>query len=402
MADGASGGDDAGWLVSGPGLAAIVHACERLAAGDEDLTVASALRLEVPAGRAPAVLSAAHARRAAAHQGYPDADRLVLTRDALEQASRPQVAAWRAGRFDPGVAVTDLCCGAGLDTAALARAVGDVDAVDLDPDRVVLARHNTAHLPVQEIRCGDALADDAVAPGRQIHADPSRRSGGRRARRLADYRPPVGALVAAALVRGVGGGIAVSPAIAWDDPDLSGDVEVEFVQVGPDLVEATLWLGDLRRAAASATLLPSGERLTRDGPAPHVEVAEVGAWLVAFVPAAVRARVHDELARRIGATRIDPRRALVTARDDPGEGPWWRRWQVEAVLPARPRAVRTWLRTANPLPLEVQVHGLDADPDRWWREVGRPARGPVGRTLHLVGTGDGATCIVGRDPLGPT
>lgn len=386
------------WLVSDAGLAAIDVACGLLADGLDALQVGERIRDEAPREHAPAVVAAAETRRRATAAGYPASDRLVLTRAALEQASRPEVAAWRARRLAAaGVPIVDLCCGAGVDTAALARAGHVRDAVDLDPARVMLARHNTGGLPVARVRVADATAVAAGLPADTVvHADPSRRSSGRRARRLAQYRPSVGPLLAA--VAGArGAGVAVSPAVDWSDPDLPGGAEVEFLQVGSDLVEATLWTGELRRAASAATLLPQGESLAREARTAEAPTGPVGAYLLEVAPAAVRARLHDTLAHRIGARRLDRGRALLTADDDPGPSPWWRRWGVETVLSARPKAVRRWLAEADALPLAISTHGLDADPSAWWRALGDVPRGPEGRRLHLVRTVDGGRCIVARD-----
>lgn len=382
------------WLVSEAGLDAIARAVQLLDEHDE-LAVPGRLPAEIGPDRRPAVLAAAVGRRRAAELGYPSPERLVLTRSALEQASRPAVARTRAERLAGGGGIVDLCCGAGLDALTLSEGAEIERAVDLDPARVVLAQHNLAEAGVGAVEVGDAVeAAVAVRRGR-AHADPSRRRDGRRARRLAEYAPDVGALVRA--LGGSSAAIAVSPAVSWDDPDLPAGAELEFVQVHGDLVEATLWTGDLADADATATLLPGGQRLRRRGEVTALAVGAPGEWLVEVGPAAVRARLHDELGRGIGAWRIDAGRALLSTDEDPGPSPWWRRTRVEAVLPAHPKPVRRWLARADGAPLALQLHGVDADPDRWWRWLGRPERGPAGRRLHLVRTIDGAMCIVTRD-----
>lgn len=391
--------ETAAWLVSAPGLEAIASARRGLDEGLDELAVGERLRASVPAGHRAAAVGAAIARLRAAELGYDDADRLVLTRTALEQASRPEVAAWRARRFAGHAAATmDLCCGAGLDTGVLAATATVARAVDVDPSRVLLARHNLRGADVADVTEGDATDPSWTSAGGLVHADPSRRAGGRRARRLSEYGPPVDALLQATAAA-AGRGIALSPAVALDDPDLPDDGELEFLQVGPTLVEATLWTGDLADGRATATLLPAGTTRTRRGDrGEEVAVGPVEDVLVEVVPAAVRARLHDEIAAEIGAHRVDRGRALLSVADDPGPGEWWRRWHVEAVLSARPKVVRRWLATADPLPTALTSHGFDLDPQRWWRQLGDVPRGPVGRRLHLVRTAEGGRCIVARDP----
>lgn len=369
-------------------------AADELADGVSALAIGTRLRSELAPARAAAVTAAAATRLRAVDAGIPDAERLLLTRAALEQASHPAVAAHRAGRFAQAPLVIDLCTGAGVDAVAIGRRVDTVVAVDLDPSRALLARHNTRRCGVDAVVVvGDARRPPVQMSG-LLHADPSRRRGERRARRLADYGPPVGDLLAATATA-AGRGIVLSPAVAWDDPHLPDDAEVEFLQVGQDLVEAMMWLGDLRRPGvrATATLLPEGETRSVEGPGEPLPVGPIREWLVEVAPAAVRARIHDSIGTELGARRVARNRALLTTSRSPGSSPWWRAWRVEAVLPARQREVRRWLRDARPLPLEISTHGLDADPQRWWRELGSPPRGPDGRRLHLVRTDDGALCI---------
>lgn len=349
--------------------------------------------------RARALTAAAVALETARASGWPSAP-LRLTRAALEQASRPEVARWRARRFAGADAAVDLCAGIGGDALALAGEVADVVAVDLDEARATLLRHN-AHVMSASIRVvvGDARRPP-VRDGQVLHADPSRRTAeGRRARRLADYQPPVSALGELAR-RARGMGITVSPGVDLDDPDLRVDAELEFIQAGSELVEGTVWLGALRQdgARASATLLPGGHHLHRETALEPLPVASPGRWLLEPAPAAVRARLHDRLGAELGAWRLARSRALLTVDRQPPASPWWRAYEVEDVVPARPRTVRQWLRHREDLPLEIATAGIDADPQRWWRQLGRPRRGPGGRRLLLARLDTHAVALLLRAP----
>lgn len=367
----------------------------RLDAGDDPLTIAPELRRDgVDPAISSALLGAATARRRARHR-WPDADRLLFTREALEQASDPEVSAWRARRLGaPGRRVLDLCAGVGGDTLALASLGTEVVAVDLDPARLILLEHNVRvrGLEVRTLPC-DALDVD-VNGGWWIHADPGRRRGERRVRRLRDHLPPVDELVAH-VASAPGTGIVLSPAVDLEDPDLP-DGEVEFVQFGPDLVEAVVWLGDARRDAAlsSCTLLPSGAHLARVSQPVRLPPGPVGAYLVQVEPAAIRARLHDHIGAGLDARRVTRDRALLTTDAAPPTSPWFRARQVEEVLPARAKVIRRWLRSAPQAPLEIAFHGMEGSIDRWWRELGRPRRGPDGRRLELIRTTDGAIAVV--------
>lgn len=413
----------ASWLASGPGLVAVAATTDLLDADVAELTVATRLRDgRVPGGhaggldaaRAAAVVEAAVARRAARAR-FADADRLLLTRDAVEQASDPTVSAWRAGWIDaqaPGTTVVDLCAGIGGDAMAMAATGRRVIAVEHDPVRAVLLAHNARvrGLPI-EVREQDALHTD-IPPGAVVHADPGRRRDGRRVRRLADHQPPVAALLAR-VHAAAGVALTLSPAVDLDDPDLPADAELGFLQVGDDLRETTVWLGALRdgTARASATLLPTHPtaaviaprdvvRRARTARGPRLAVGDIGSHLVEVAPAAVRARLHDDIGATIHARRIADRRALLTTDAAPPPDPWYRARPVEQVVAARPAVVRRYLRSVDPAPVELVLHGIDVAPDAWLRALGSVPRGPHGRRIELIRTDRGAVAVItaaGRD-----
>lgn len=392
------------WLTTTAGLEEVAAATQRLDDGDEELQVVQHLRdggLDQP--RTQAITAAAVARRRARGR-WPEAEHLLFTRAGLEQASDPEVSRWRARRLaSAGRDVLDVCAGVGGDSLALAAAGARVTAVDQDAGRLVLLEHNARVLGL-EVRTQVADARLVPAAGRWVHGDPGRRRGDQRIRALRDYLPAVPDLVAAfrdapAL------GLVLSPGVDLDDPDLP-DGELEFVQLGGDLVEAVVWLGEARRtgAIAAATLLPQGDERVRASTPRRLDVGPVGGYLVEVAPAAVRARLHDQLGAELGATRVATTRALLSVTTLPPPSAWYRTRAVEAVLPAHPGPVKRWLRQAEPRPLEIVLHGIDASPKWWWRALGRPPRGPRGRRIELIRTDEGAIAVVttGLDDGGGT
>lgn len=400
----------AAWLVGEDGLASVAGAAADLAGGADALAVGTRLRRGgLDPRRAAAVVAAAAARRRASER-WPDADRLLFTREGLEQASDPRVSAWRARRFGDVRAVEDRAAGCGGDSLALAESGPRVTALDTDAARLTLLRHNAA---VRGLDVDTVVADALIHPPPTtgaVHADPGRRVDGRRVRALADHLPSVPALLAhlAAVATGPGVGVVLGPGVDLDDPGLPSDAELEFVQVGTDLVEAVLWTGGRRRPGARAT----ATRLDRDGDpgdppvatrsrgerAPRLPVGPVGEVLVEVAPAAVRARLHDELGAEVGARRLAARRALLTADGDVAASPWWRARPVEAVVPARANALRRHLRAVDTLPLEIALHGFEVDLRRLRRQLGDPPGGPSGRRIDLVRTDDGALAVVTLPP----
>lgn len=418
------------WLVGADGLAAVGQATQLLDAGEQELRLVTTMRARTgDRERTAAVVAAAIARRRARRR-WPDADRLLFTREALEQASDPVVAAWRARRLT-GLPVHDLCCGVGGDAMAIARRAASVTAVDVDPARLVLLAHNASvsGLPITPV-CADAL-DLEVGAEQVVHVDPARRRGGRRIADPLRTVPPVDRLLTVH-ARAPGMAVVLAPGTDAQHPALGADVEVEYLQLGDDLVEAVAWSGTLRSgsAEASATLLPrepapsrptgADGGLTADairadttppGPdgwdPPHraraggrgrvLPVGPIGDHLVEVAVAAIRARLHDAIGEEIGAHRLARTRALLTADGPVPASAWYRARPVLEVLPARPAAIRRWLAGAERGPMELVLHGVSVDPEIWWRELGRPPRGPGGVRIELVRRDEDRVAVVTRD-----
>lgn len=381
-------------MVSDDGLATVETVTTWLDEGDATLAIAGRLRA---AGRdherSAAAIGAGVARRRA-RERWPDADALLFTREALEQASDPAVSRWRAQRFQDAPSVMDLCAGVGGDTLALGELVPWVTSVDVDVGRLQLLRHNAAVRGVDVATiAADALVVEVPA-GVWMHADPSRRDGDRRLRALRDHRPSIPALLDRHR-HAPGQGIVLSPAVDLDDPDLP-DGEVEFVSIDGSLTEAVAWIGAAAAPGvrSSATLLPSGLRRQRSGVVPDLPVAPVGDHLIEVAAAAVRARLHTVIGEEIGASRLAARRALLTTQAPPDPSPWYRVRSVEAVLNVRSKEIRRWLRHNDEHPLELASHGWSGDLDALWRAIGRPARGPQGRRVDVVRTDAGAIAIL--------
>jgi SAM-dependent methyltransferase len=108
-----------------------------------------------------AALSQVALRRRARTKFGDAADELFLTRDGLEQATRPDLAAHHAARLRAAGAtrVVDLGCGIGTDARAFADAGLEVLAVERDPATAAVARANLAGRA--EVACADA--EDAAA-----------------------------------------------------------------------------------------------------------------------------------------------------------------------------------------------------------------------------------------------
>jgi SAM-dependent methyltransferase len=390
------------WLQEPEGAAAVRLAGRLQADGVDLLPGLARLRSEVGAEHAGPAWELARLRARARPVFGDDADVLLLTADALEQAGRPELAARRAARLLDGGAASaaDLGCAAGTDTVALARAGASVVAVDRDPVARALTTSNAAALGLAErIRVIDADVVDLVASGDLLGCaaatlDPARRAGGRRQLDPDRWSPPW-STVTALLDRVPASVVKVAPGLDHDRvPD---GIEAEWVSVGGSIVEALLWGRGPSRTWRRATLVRDGQLLevTADadpGPAP---VGAVRGWLHEPDPALIRSGLMSLVAADLGATLVDPTIAYLTS-DARADTPWVSSYRVTDVLPFNLRKLKALLRDRGIGRVVVKKRGSPIEPETLARQL----RGPgTGSAVVVVTRVAGAPTVLVCEPL---
>jgi THUMP domain-containing protein len=355
------------------------------AADPSDLRLASRLRRDHPAGLVAAASTLVELR-VAARAKFRLADRMWFTRAGLEQASSDRLAAHHAARLRGVGRLADLCTGIGGDLTALA-ADREVLAVDLDPVHARMAGLNAAvygHRAV-EIRQGDA-ADVALAGFAGVFVDPARRVHGRRLAPGAGLPPLSWCVGLAAEVPVVG--IRTAPGLPRDL--VPPGWEVEFVSEAGMLKEALLWSPALATAPRRATLLDPRVSLV-PGPGAEVRRAAPGAYLLDPDPAVTRAGLVEEVARGLGAWKIDDRVAFLAA-DEPLATPFGRLYRVEEVLPFSLKSLRAHLRANGIGTVDIRKRGSAVDVDDLRRRL--RLRGDKQATVILTRVADRPTALV--------
>ena len=282
--------------------------------------------------------------RAKAAPRFANASRMFFTKESLEQATSEAVADHRARRFGNFGTVADLGCGIGADAIAMARAGARVTAIDRDPLRLAMAAKN-ADVCGASIRFvqSDLLADP-IPDADAYFADPARRADGKRFLSLEDYVPAPEALLAR-LPRGAPVAFKLAPGVPHDDID-AHDGEAEFVSLGGELKECTLWLGDLKRTRRRATVLPAGVTLAGDGEREPLDVGSPRAFLYDPDPALTRSGLLADFGAPFGATLLDPGIAYLTA-DVCERSPFATVYAIDAAMPYHPRRLVEALRARN-------------------------------------------------------
>jgi len=270
------------------------------------------------------------------------------------------VAAYRARRFACYPTVLDLCCGIGGDTIELARVCRKVVAVDVDPQKVAMARHNLAVYGLEgkvEFHVADATGADWT--GDAVFIDPSRRVEGRRKIELAECEPPLDAVLA--IVRNIGRG-AVKCAPAMDYSPFEADASIEVISLDGECKEVVLWFGDLAdRSGIQATVLPAGEHMVRAVGA-AVEVKPPGKFIFEPDPAVIRAHLVEELAARFGLWKLDETTAYLSG-DLPVESPFLRYSPVVRWLPFNLKKLNVALASYGIGRVDIKRRGFPLAPE---------------------------------------
>jgi SAM-dependent methyltransferase len=325
-----------------------------------------------------------------AHAKFDDPGRLLFERVALQQATSPGIARWRAALPPAGSRVVDLGCGLGADAMAFRRAGHWIVAVDRDPDRAALARHNVqadraSDAAATPVRAAIAVVGDAAhlpAHGDVLFVDPDRRTERGRVFRLADASPgpediaPLFGRFATVLVK-------APPALP--DEEIPPDADVHFLSEGGECREAMLRFGEgVHPGRRRAVLVETGEFLDADdgGQAP---VAGPGAFLLDPDPALRRAGGVGVLAARLDAGRVSAGATYLFA-DAPCPDRWARSYRVRDVFPFRERDWKRRLAEDPPRELIVKQRGVGVEESRIRATAPRAAGGP---RLALVLWADG-------------
>lgn len=356
------------WLCSPEGSAILADLATRDIREATILSELNRLRRSLPAARARAAIDQALLRRRAISK-FPQADRMLFTREALEQASAAPVAAHRARRLAQVGDVADLGCGIGGDTIALAGAGAQVIAVERDPIRLALARFNVEVLGLGSRVCfleRDLLREPPPSAA-ALFCDPARRSGERRLFDPDHFQPPLSHVLS---WRQHTPALAVKLAPGIQRSVVPDDAEVEFVSLDGNLKEAVIWCGPCATTSRRATVLDSdgamSTMIAAATPAPSLNLPL--AVLYEPDPAVIRAGLVAELADQLGAYQLAPDIAYLTAHTALPT-PFARAWPIITWIPFQLKRLRTLVRELDAGVVTVKKRGSPLDTDSLARQL---------------------------------
>lgn len=399
---------EAPWIASAEAAPALAFAAD---AQDRDpLRLGAALerRFGLTPEQRSAVLTQAELRARAAGRWRTATDHLLFTRDGLEQATRPALAAWRADRLRAfGVAViADLGCGLGFESRAFATAGMRVHAVELDADTAALAAANLRGLDAT-VTLGDVTDPDVLAAALHgvdaVFLDPARRDpaaprsvdglSGHRATAPESWSPPWSWITAlgARLPRTV---VKVAPGI--EHALIPADASATWATVDGDLVEASIWCSGFEDQPGRAAVAIEGGAVHRlDSTMPTSDsVTGVAGYLIDCAPVVTRSGLVTTLAASLGATRIDEHIGYLTTDTAPAASPFATVYRVLDVMPFERKRVARALAGLDCGGLTVMKRGYAGDTEALRRAWLQHCRGRRQLVVALTRIGDEHTAVI--------
>jgi SAM-dependent methyltransferase len=246
---------------------------------------------------------------------------LLLTDDGISQATRPEVARYRAEfitkKFGANAHVLDLTCGLGFDSQEFARHGLRVTGVEIDSEIVEYARHNLSPFAI-EVHCADASGFAIPNDVDVVFVDPARRDPNaakdskgntKRIFNPSQWSPSWETINEIAKAHPV---IAkVAPGI--DKAELS-DWDARWVSSNGDLVEC--FLISAGTSIRSAVLIDSEKNLSIEIMGDSATAtAPLGDYLVVPDPALIRASALDAVAQLCNGGLVNEHIAWLTSAD---------------------------------------------------------------------------------------
>ena len=336
-------------------------------------------------------LSQAKLRKRAEAKFGEFAERMFFTEDALEQASRLQVAALHANRFkQAGVTqVADLGCGIGAESLAFASLDLKVSAYEIDEVTSAIAAYNLAIFDNVEVNNQDVTKLD-LEQHQALFFDPARRNSKARLFNPQDFAPNFDWVIEQAKKKP--SGIKLGPGHPHNQ--IPQEAEAQWVSVEGDLVELSLWFNETKRQDVTKSAL----LITKDGkhelktnqkeePAP---TGELGQYIHEPDNSVIRSHLINLLAEQTNTHTIDPQIAYLTGNDNI-TSPWLKSYKIEQVLPFDRKQLKAYIKQNEIGTLEIKKRGADITPEELRKELA--PKGKNKATLIVTRIGDAHRAI---------
>ena len=314
------------------------------------------------------------------------AQRMFFTEDALEQASRLQVAALHANRFKQAniTQVADLGCGIGAESLAFASLDLKVSAYEIDEVTSAIAAYNLAIFENVEVKNEDVTKLD-LTKHQALFFDPARRNSKARLFNPQDFAPNFNWVIEQAKQKP--SGIKLGPGHPHNQ--IPEEAEAQWVSVEGDLVELSLWFNETKRPEVkrSALLITKDAKHElktneKEEPAP---TGELGQYIHEPDNAVIRSHLINLLAEQTNTHTIDPNIAYLSS-NEKEDSPWLKSYKVIKELPFDRKQLKAHIKQNDIGTLEIKKRGADITPEALRKELS--PKGPNKATLIITRIGD--------------
>lgn len=362
------------------------------------------------AGHSPelvsAVLTQSRLRTRAEAKFGEFASRMLFTQAGLEQATRLNVAARHAQRFAAaGIRhVADLGCGLGADAMAMASLDITVTAVEMDETTAACATVNLIPFPNATVVHADATSV-SLEGADGVWLDPARRvtstSGTRRIWDPEAFSPPL-SFVESLAATGKAVGVKMGPGMPHDS--VPAGCEAQWVSVGGDVTEVTLWFNAVSRPGVRRAALVLGPQGAAEitsaedfGEGPEAPVGAVEGYLYEPDGAVIRAGLVADVALQLGGHLLDEHIAYFCA-PELVETPFARAYRVLEVMPYNVKALKAWVKDNGISVLDIKKRGTAVTPEELRKQLlpsGKARKGAgASATLVLTRIGEDRVAVV--------
>jgi len=245
---------------------------------------------------------------------HSKAKKLHYRDEDIRWATHELAAAYRAERLKCKT-IVDIGCGIGFQSFAFAKICKKVYAIEIDEEKIKLAKKNAQILGWKNIEfiTGDALSEKVISQLEKVDivfCDPER-SPEERKRNVATIKPSIPELLKK--YGALTGNIAIEfpPQIT----EIPFDCEREYLSIDGALNRLTLYFGDLKKCERSAVVLPAGRKLCSSEQATLAETEVLGEYLYEADPAVVKAGLLAELSEETKTGLYGKSRAVFFTSD---------------------------------------------------------------------------------------
>ncbi|MEM3585047.1 MAG: methyltransferase domain-containing protein [Candidatus Woesearchaeota archaeon] len=280
---------------------------------------------------------------------HPEAYKMFLTEEALRFATPKEVGEYRASRIaaSGSLSIADLCCGIGFQTIEFAKRFEKVYAVELDAEKIKLAKMNADALGIRNIEfiradIFDSSLFEKIKGVDAIFCDPSRSPSA--AERRLESIPEIGRILSE--YSKITDRICIEAPPQIGPERISLECEAEYVSLNWSLNRLNLYFGSLKRCSRSAVLLPQGNYLQNRELKVLLKNVENSSYAYEVNPAVRKAGlVVEALPENIEVGKLyEDKKLMLLGSREPFESPYLRRYKIVESCTNSPKEINRKLK----------------------------------------------------------